>query len=99
MASRWTAYRLADATDQLLFPSKELVYRSAIAIQTIRHRGQHGATHTAATAAEAERVRKWPGGAEKLGASHKRLFGGDIPTRAGEDQAVVWAVEIDLDVL
>ena len=44
-------------------------------------------------AAELETVRKWVDVAEKLGASHIRVFGGAVPKGATEDQAVAWAVE------
>ena len=44
-------------------------------------------------AAEVEMVRKWLDVAERLGASHMRIFGGAVPKGATEDQAVAWAVE------
>ena len=44
-------------------------------------------------AKEVAAVRKWVDAAEKLGASHIRVFGGDIPKGATEEQAVPWAVE------
>ena len=44
-------------------------------------------------AAEVETVRKWLDVAERLGASHMRIFGGAVPKGATEDQVVAWAVE------
>ena len=44
-------------------------------------------------AAEVETVRTWVDAAERLGASHIRIFGGAVPKGASEDQAVAWAVE------
>jgi len=43
--------------------------------------------------ASGETVRKWVEVAEKLGASHIRVFGGAVPKGATDDQAVAWAVE------
>ena len=44
-------------------------------------------------AVEVATVRKWLDVAERLGASHMRIFGGAVPKGATEDQAVAWAVE------
>ena len=88
-----TAYWLHDTSDAALYPLKKLAYRSAIAIYSVGT----GASMTRPTpelqAAEVKTVRKWLDVAERLGASHMRIFGGDVPKGATEDQAVVWAVE------
>ena len=42
---------------------------------------------------ELETVKKWLDVAQRLGASHIRIFGGSVPKGATEDQAVIWAVE------
>src|SRR3954451_10299207 len=44
-------------------------------------------------AAELATVRQWLDAADRLGASHIRIFGGAVPKGATEDQAVAWAVE------
>ena len=43
--------------------------------------------------AEVELVRKWLDAAQRLGASHMRIFGGAIPKGATEAQAIAMAVE------
>ncbi|MBZ5596447.1 MAG: sugar phosphate isomerase/epimerase [Acidobacteriia bacterium] len=88
-----TAYWLTDTTDQTLFPLRKLAYRSAVAICTIGTGASMAQPTPQLQAAEVEGVRKWLAVAEKLGASHMRVFGGDIPKGASEDQAVAWAVE------
>jgi L-ribulose-5-phosphate 3-epimerase len=88
-----TAYWLSDTSDQTLFPLKKLAYRSAISIYTIGTGARMAQPTPELRAAEVETVRKWLDVAEKLGASHMRIFGGAIPKGASEEQAVAWAVE------
>ena len=88
-----TAYWFADTNDETLFALKKLAYRSSIAIYTIGVRVRLAQPTAELQAAELETVRKWVDVAEKLGASHMRVFGGAVPKGATEDQAVGWAVE------
>jgi sugar phosphate isomerase/epimerase len=88
-----TAYWLADTSDQTLFPLKKLAYRSGIAIYTIGIGASMARPTPELQDAEVETVRKWLAAAEKLGASHMRVFGGDVPKGATEEQAVAWSVE------
>ena len=41
-----------------------------------------------------ENIKKWVDVADRLGASHVRVFGGQIPKGATEQQAIAWAVEV-----
>ncbi len=41
-----------------------------------------------------ENIKKWVDVADRLGASHVRVFGGQIPKGASEAQAIAWAVEV-----
>ena len=88
-----TAYWLHDTPDQTLFPLKKLAYRSGVAIYTIGIGARMARPTPELRAAEVEAVRKWLDVAERLGAGHIRIFGGDVPKGATEDQAVAWAVE------
>jgi L-ribulose-5-phosphate 3-epimerase len=88
-----TTYWFADTNDETLFALKKLAYRSSVAIYTIGVRVRLAQPTAALQAAELETVRKWVDVAEKLGASHIRVFGGAVPKGATEDQAVAWAVE------
>jgi sugar phosphate isomerase/epimerase len=89
----FTTYWLPDTSDQTLFPLKKLAYRSAIAIYTIGIGANMAQPTPELQAREVETVRKWLDAAERLGASHIRVFGGDVPKGATEEQAVPWAVE------
>ena len=88
-----TAYWFADTNDDTLFALKTLAYRSAVDIYTIGVRVRLAQPTAELQAAELESLSKWLDVAEKLGASHIRIFGGAVPKGATEDQAVAWAVE------
>jgi len=88
-----TVYWLPDTRDETLFPLKRLAYRSSIAIYTIGIDASMAQPTPELQAREVEKVRKWLGVAERIGASHMRVFGGDVPKGASEDQAAGWAVE------
>ncbi len=88
-----TTYWFADTNDETLFALKKLAYRSSVAIYTIGVRVRLAQPTAELQTAELETVRKWVDVAEKLGASHIRVFGGAVPKGATEDQAVAWAVE------
>ena len=88
-----TAYWLKDTSDETLFALKRLAYRSSVAIYTIGIGASMARPTPELREAEVQMVRKWLDVAERLGAAHMRVFGGDVPKGASEDQAVAWAVE------
>lgn len=88
-----TAYWFPDTNDDTLFPLRNLAYRSGISIYGIGIQASMVQATPERQAAAVEAVRKWVDVAEKLGSSHIRVFGGNVPRGVTEDQAVVWAVE------
>jgi L-ribulose-5-phosphate 3-epimerase len=88
-----TAYWLPDTTDRTLFELRKLAYRSGVSIYTIGIRARMAQPTPELQAAELATVRHWVDAADRLGASHIRIFGGPVPKGATEDQAVAWAVE------
>ena len=44
--------------------------------------------------AEYENIKKWVDVTDRLGASHMRVFGGNAPKGATEQQALAWAAEV-----
>jgi sugar phosphate isomerase/epimerase len=42
---------------------------------------------------ELEQIRRWVDATELLGAAHLRVFGGDLPPGASEEQGIQWVVE------
>lgn len=88
-----TAYWLPDTKDETLYALKRLAYRLSVAIYSVGIRARMVQPTAALQAAEVETVRHWLDIAQRLGAGHLRVFGGDVPAGATEVQAVGWAVE------
>ena len=44
-------------------------------------------------AAELDKIKKWLDASELLGASHLRVFGGEVPKGASDEQGIGWVVE------
>jgi L-ribulose-5-phosphate 3-epimerase len=88
-----TTYWLEDTSDEAVFALKKLAYRAGIALYTIGIRAHMAQPTADLQNAQVALVQKWLDIAQKLGASHMRVFGGAVPKGATEDQAVAWAVE------
>ena len=88
-----TTYWLSDTKDETLFALKKLAYRCGVSIYTIGIRARMAQPTPELQSAEVELVRKWLEVAQKLGASHMRIFGGAIPKGATEAQAIAMAVD------
>jgi sugar phosphate isomerase/epimerase len=88
-----TTYWLADTNDSTLYDLKRLAFRSGVVLYNIGVRARMAQPTPQLQAAEVETVRKWLDVAQRLGASGMRIFGGQVPKGATDDQAVAWAVE------
>jgi L-ribulose-5-phosphate 3-epimerase len=88
-----TTYWLPDTKDETLFALKKLAYRCGVSIYTIGIRARMAQPTAELQTAEVELVRKWLDVAQKLGASHMRIFGGAVPKGATEAQAIAMSVE------
>jgi L-ribulose-5-phosphate 3-epimerase len=88
-----TAYWLPDTKDETLFALKKLAYRLSVAIYSVGVRARMAQPTAELQAAEIATVRQWLNVAQRLGAIHVRVFGGNVPKGATEEQAVGWAVE------
>src|SRR6266567_7243428 len=88
-----TTYWLPDTKDETLFALKQLAYRCGVSIYTIGVRARMAQPTPELQTAEVELVRKWLDVAQKLGASHMRVFGGVIPKGATEAQAIAMAID------
>lgn len=82
-----------EPADDFLFQLKRFAYRSGVWIYSIAIRTDMCRPAGEARDREIAAVHKWVDVAEKLGASHIRVFGGQIPKGATEDQAALWASE------
>lgn len=88
-----TTYWLADTKDETLFALKKLAYRLSVSLYSIGIRARMAQPTSELQAAEVATVRQWLDVAQRLGAAHMRVFGGNVPKGATEAQAIDWAAE------
>jgi L-ribulose-5-phosphate 3-epimerase len=89
-----TVYWFPDTSDQYLATLRRTAYKNAVNLYSIAVRNRLAQPTAELQTAEFESFKKWVDVAEKLGASHIRVFGGAIPKGATETQAIGWAVEV-----
>jgi len=82
-----TVYWFPSTSDDFLLPLRRLAYLSGVAIYAISIRTDMCRPPGPDREREIADVKKWIDVAQKLGASHIRVFGGDVPDGATEDQA------------
>jgi sugar phosphate isomerase/epimerase len=89
-----TVYWFPSTEDEFLLPLRRLAYRNAVELYSISVRTDLCKPPGAARDAQAAELRKWVDVAHKLGASHIRVFGGNVPKGSTEDQAAGWVIEM-----
>jgi sugar phosphate isomerase/epimerase len=89
-----TVYWLPSTSEEYLAPLRRLAYRNAVEIYSISIRTEMCRPTPELRAREVEEVRKWADVAEKLGASHIRVFGGNVPKGSSEEEAAGWVTEV-----
>jgi len=88
-----TAYWFPNTTDDYLLPLRRLAYRNRVEIYSIGTRVQLAQPTPDLREKQLADLAKWIDVAQKLGASHIRVFGGQKPAGATMEQAVAWASE------
>jgi sugar phosphate isomerase/epimerase len=88
-----TVYWLSGTTDDILLPLRRLAYRNRVEIYSIGTRIRLAQPTAELREQQLIELRKWLDVAQKLGATHVRVFGGDKPEGATLDQAIGFAVE------
>ena len=88
-----TVYWLPGTSDADLLPLRRLAYRNRVEIYSIGTRVRLAQPTAALREEQLTELRKWLDVAQKLGATHVRVFGGDKPAGATLDQAIGFAVE------
>lgn len=88
-----TVYWLPDTTDDVLLPLRRAAYRNRVEIYSIGTRVRLAQPTPDLREKELVELRKWVDVAQRLGASHIRVFGGQKPQDATLDQAVSMAAE------
>jgi sugar phosphate isomerase/epimerase len=88
-----TVYWLPDASDAYLLPLRRLAYRNRVEIYSIGTRVRLAQPTAALRDHQLDDLRKWLEVAQKVGATHVRVFGGAKPAGATLDQSIGFAVE------
>ena len=88
-----TVYWFPDTSSQYLATLRRTAYKNGISLYSVAARVRLSQPTPELRAAEVAETKKWVDVAEKLGATHVRVFGGEIPKGATEAQAIDWAVE------
>jgi sugar phosphate isomerase/epimerase len=88
-----TVYWLPSTSDGYLLPLRRLAYRNRVEIYSIGTRVQLAQPTAALRDQQLEELRHWLDVAQRVGATHVRVFGGEKPAGATLDQAIGFAAE------
>ncbi len=88
-----TVYWFPDTSDGFLLPLRRLAYKNGVEIYSISIRTDMCQPTAELRDKEFAEIRKWVDAAQKLGATHIRVFGGKVPKENTEDEAAGWVVE------
>ena len=88
-----TVYWLPGTTDDVLLPLRRLAYKNRVEIYGIGTRVRLAQPTAELRDQQIIELRKWLDVAQKLGATHVRVFGGDKPEGATTEQAIGYAAE------
>src|SRR5215470_13647715 len=89
-----TVYWFADTSPEYLPSLRKAAFKNGVQIYNAGVRVQLSQPSPELRLAEFENIRKWVDVADRLGASHVRVFGGNVPKGATEQQAIAWASEV-----
>lgn len=88
-----TVYWLPTTDPVWLRSLRRLAYRNGVEIYSISVRTELTKPSADDRIAQVKEISKWVDVADALGASHIRVFGGDVPKGFAEEQAVPWVVD------
>jgi sugar phosphate isomerase/epimerase len=86
-----TVYWFPDTSAQYLASLRRAAYKNGVSLYSVAVRVRLCQPTTELQAAEVANAKKWVDVAERLGATHVRVFGGAIPKDASQEQAITWA--------
>ena len=89
-----TVYWFPDTSNGYLASLRKAAFKNGVQIYNIGVRVYLCQPTPELQLAQHENLRKWVDVADRVGASHIRVFGGPVPKGATESQAVGWAVEV-----
>jgi L-ribulose-5-phosphate 3-epimerase len=88
-----TVYWLPSTTDDYLLSLRRLAYRNRVEIYSIGTRVRLAQPTAELRQQQLDELKKWLDVAQRVGATHVRVFGGDKPAGATLDQAIGFAAE------
>jgi L-ribulose-5-phosphate 3-epimerase len=89
-----TVYWFPDTSAEFLASLRKTAFKNGVQIYNAGVRVQLSQPTPELQQAEFENIRKWVDVADRLGAGHVRVFGGNAPKGATEQQAIAWAAEV-----
>ena len=89
-----TVYWMPSTLDDFLPPLRGIAYRMGVDIYSISIRSEMTRATRELQDAEFTTIKKWVDAADRLGAGHIRVFGGNVPKGATVEQASGWATEV-----
>lgn len=89
-----TVYWFPDNSNEYLASLRKVAFKNGVQIYNVGVRVQLCQPTSELQLSQHENIKKWVDVADRLGASHMRVFGGSIPKGATEQQAIAWAVEV-----
>jgi sugar phosphate isomerase/epimerase len=88
-----TTYYLKSTEPSYLLGLRRLAFRNGVPFSGAAIGTNMCQPDPSKRAAEIEKIKKWLEATELLGASHLRVFGGEIPHGATDEQGIQWVVE------
>ncbi len=88
-----TVYWFPSNSPEFTLPLRRLAYLQGVEIYSISVRSELTKAGAEDRRREVESLYRWIDVANSLGASHIRVFGGNVPKGSTEEQAVPWVVE------
>lgn len=89
-----TTYWFPSTDDSFLFALKRLASKSCVEIYNLGTSVHAAAPTPELREEQVAEIRKWTDIAQKMGATHIRVFGGRVPKDSTEEQAIDWAAEV-----
>lgn len=88
-----TAYWLKSTDPDYLTGLRHLAFKSGLPFSGVAIRTEMCQSDPAKRAEEVRKIRQWADATQLLGASHLRVFGGELPKGATEQQGIEWVAD------
>jgi sugar phosphate isomerase/epimerase len=89
-----TVYWFPDTSPSYLASLRRTAYKNGVSLYSVAVRVRLCQPTPDLREAEVANAKKWVDVAERLGATHVRVFGGAVPKETSEEQAIAWAAEV-----